>query len=196
MWILDSANRGDGVDLWIREGTTTKKVHRPYDPPFYLSLPDPDAHHAMIEALEDQYRAEACTFKTIFGEHAGYKIFAGREIAEAIEQQTMYEARLFNVDLRRDQRFMAENGIFPCSPKVPEVPDAGDTDQGRDFRFSPVADHDLRQMEIRIRDNPARSRVCTGAEITCGSPRPGRGLPARPAVREPRNGHRGSLRAR
>jgi len=100
-------------------------MHRPYDPPFYLSFPDPDAHHAMIEALEDQYRAEACTFKMIFGEYAGYKIFAGREIAEAIEQQTLYEARLFNVDVRRDQQFMAENGIFPCSPEVPEVGDTG-----------------------------------------------------------------------
>ena len=69
----------------------------------------------MIEALEEQYRAEPCTFTTIFGECEGYAVFAGRPVAEAIEQQTQFAAQLFNVDVRRDQRFMAEHGIVPCS---------------------------------------------------------------------------------
>ena len=154
MWILDSANRGDGVDLWVREGMCTKKVHCPYDPPFFLSLPDPDAHHEMIAALEDRYRAEECVFRTIFGELEGHKVFAGRDVAEAIEQQTACAARLFNVDVRRDQRFMAENGIFACST-------------GNDSRFAPEIVHDLRQMEIRICDNPSRSAVCTEVRVTC-----------------------------
>ena len=112
MWILDSAYRG-GVDLWVRDGAVTKIRHE-YDPPFYLYLPDPHPHHDMIGTLESEYHAGECTFTTIFGELSGYKVFAGRSVAEAIEQQTNYEAQLFNVDVRIDQRFMAEHGIFPC----------------------------------------------------------------------------------
>jgi DNA polymerase I len=153
MWILDSVSRG-GVDLWYRDGTV-KKVHHGYDPPFYLHLPDPHPHHGMIEALESGYRAEECTFTTIFGDRAGYKVFAGRPVAEAIEQQTRYEAQLFNVDVRIDQRFMAERGISPCC-----------TDQKS--RFSPDLTCDLRRMEIRIRDNPARSPVCSDIDVVCG----------------------------
>jgi DNA polymerase I len=145
MWILDSVSRG-GVDLWYRDGTV-KKVHYGYDPPFYLHLPDPHPHHGMIEALESEYRAEECTFTTIFGDRAGYKVFAGRPVAEAIEQQTRYEAQLFNVDVRIDQRFMAERGIFPCG-----------TDHGS--RFSPDLSCDLRLMEIRIDGNPALRYPC------------------------------------
>ncbi len=113
MWILDSAFRGGGMDLWHKDGTV-QRIHHEYDPPFYLHLPDPDLHHGMIEALEEQYRAEPCTFTTIFGEHEGYAVFAGRPVAEAIEQQTQFAAQLFNVDVRRDQRFMAEQGVVPC----------------------------------------------------------------------------------
>jgi len=153
MWILDSVSRG-GVDLWYRDGTV-KKVHYGYDPPFYLHLPDPHPHHGMIEALESEYRAEECTFTTIFGDRAGYRVFAGRTVAEAIEQQTRYEAQLFNVDVRIDQRFMAERGIVPCC-----------TDPGS--RFSPDLSCDLRRMEIRIRDNPARSPVCSDVDVVCG----------------------------
>jgi DNA polymerase I len=150
MWILDSAFRG-GVDLWSKDGAV-QRIHHEYDPPFYLHLPDPDAHHAMITALEEEYRAEPCIFKTIFGECKGYRVFAGRTVAEAIERQTQYAAELFNVDVRRDQRFMAEHGIIPCS-----------SDMG--LRFSPEFTHDLRQMEIRIRGDPALTRTCSEISV-------------------------------
>jgi DNA polymerase I len=156
MWILDSANRGDGIDLWCKEGSGTRKIHCPYDPPFYLQLEDPGAHHEMIAWLEEHSRAEECSFRTIFGERAGYRVFGGRKLAEAIEQQTGYSAQFFNVDVRRDQRFMAENGIFCCGEE-------------NDSRFSPVFGYDLRQMEIHIHDNPAISTACTDVGVTCGS---------------------------
>jgi DNA polymerase I len=156
MWILDSANREDGVDLWCKDGSGVRRVHYPYDPPFFLHLSDPGAHHEMIESLEEHCRAEECSFKTIFGELAGYRVFGGRKIAEAIEQQTGYGTQFFNVDVRRDQRFMAENGIFPCGTE-------------NDSRFSPVFAHDLRQMTIHIHDNPALSAACTDVEVTCES---------------------------
>ena len=151
MWILDSALRGGGVDLWHKDGTV-QKCHHEYDPPFYLHLKDPDLHHEMIEVLEERYRAEPCTFTTIFGDCEGYRVFAGRPVAEAIEQQTQFAAQLFNVDVRRDQRFMAENGIVPCCA------DPSD-------RFSPIFEHGLNCMEIRIRDDPARDQTCSDIEI-------------------------------
>ena len=147
MWILDSAIRDGGVDLWSKEGTV-KRIHHEYNPPFFLRLPDPDAHHELIAALEERHRAEPCTFRTIFGEYDGYRVWAGRPVAEAIEQQTQYAAELFNVDVRRDQRFMAEHGIIPCSTDM-------------DSRFSPEFAHDLHQMEIRIHGDPALARTCT-----------------------------------
>jgi DNA polymerase I len=109
----------------------------------------------MLEALEEHYRAEPCTFTTIFGELEGYRVFAGRPVAEAVEQQTQFAAQLFNVDVRRDQRFMAEHGVIPCCA------DPAD-------RFTPVFEHGLNCMEIRIHDDPARDRTCSDIDIVCG----------------------------
>ncbi len=150
MWIFDAAWR-NGVDLWYRDGGV-KCRHHEYDPQFYLYLPDPSAYHEMIDALMDNYRAEACTFRTLFGELDGFGIPAGRVVAEAIEQQTQGDAQLFNVDVRRDQRFMAEQGIFPCG----EV---------GEYRYSPDFSYDLSQVEIRIHDHPARATTCTDVEL-------------------------------
>ena len=153
MWILDSAIRSGGVDLWHKDGSV-QKCHHEYDPPFYLHLKDTDLHHGMIEALEEQYRAEPCTFTTIFGKREGYRVFAGRQVAEAIEQQTQFAAQLFNVDVRRDQRLMAERGIVPCCADPED-------------RFSPTFEHGLNCMEIRIHDDPARNETCSDIEIVC-----------------------------
>jgi DNA polymerase I len=150
VWILDSAWR-NGVDLWYRDGSV-KCRHHDYDPPFYLYLPDPPAHHEMIDALAERYRAEACTFRTLSGDFDGFSVHAGRVVAEAIEQQTQGDAQLFNVDVRRDQRFMAEEGIFPC----------GNTGESR---YSPDFQYDLRVVEIRIHDHPACSTLCTDVEL-------------------------------
>ena len=156
MWVLDSAYRSGGVDLWGKEGTgRVQRVHCEYDPPFFFCLPNPDAHHEMTEALEEAYRAEPCTFATIFGECEGFRVFAGRPVAEAIEQQTGFAAQLFNVDVRRDQRFMAEEGIIPCSTEMRT-------------RFSPEIPHDLEIMEIRIAGDPSLSRTCTEISVVHG----------------------------
>ena len=106
MWILDSAYRDGGIDLWTKDGVVTK-VHHPYNPPFLVHFHDPHANHEMIDALEERYGAEECTIRTIIDELPGYKVFAGRDVAEAIEAQAQFDVQLFNVDVRRDQRFMA-----------------------------------------------------------------------------------------
>ena len=151
MWIVDSAYRDGGIDLWTKDGTVTK-VHHDYNPPFFVHFRDPHAHHEMISALEERYNAEECTIRTIFGVLPGYTVHADREVVEAIERQAQYEVDLFNVDVRRDQRFMAERGLCPC---------AGEHDN----RFSPEITHDLSVLEIRIHGNPARSALPTDIEV-------------------------------
>ena len=151
MWIVDSAYRDGGIDLWTKEGAVTK-VHHDYHPPFLIHFHDPPAHHDMIDALEERYGAGECTIRTLFGDLLGYSVYAGRDVAEVIEQQAAFDVQLFNVDVRRDQRFMAENGIFPCSAE-------------NDSRFSPKFPHDLHSVEITIHDNPALSRLCSDVEV-------------------------------
>src|SRR5208283_4799505 len=143
VWILDSAYRDGGIDLWTKDGAVTK-VHYDYQPSFYVHFHDSHAHYEMIETLEERYDAEECTIRTIFGALPGYAVPAGRDVAEAIERQAQDDVELFNVDVRRDQRFMAERGLCPC---------AGEHDN----RFSPEITHDLSVLEIRIHGNPARS---------------------------------------
>jgi DNA polymerase I len=152
MWILDSAYRDGGIDLWVKDGTV-HKIHHAYDPPFHVHFRDPHAHYGMIEALEEQYGAEECTIRMIFGDRAGYSVHGTREIAEAIEKQAQYNVELYNVDVRRDQRFMAENGLIPCS-------------ESADARFEPSIAHDLNVLEIRIPGEPAVVQEITGAELT------------------------------
>ena len=151
MWIVDSAYRNGGVDLWTKDGTVTK-VHHEYNPPFFIHFHDPPAHHDMIDTLEERYGAEECTIRTIFGDLPGYSVYAGRDVAEAIEQQAQFDVQLFNVDVRRDQRFMAEHGIFPCGAE-------------NDSRFSPEFSHDLNSIEIKVHDNPALSSLCSDVEV-------------------------------
>jgi DNA polymerase I len=151
MWIIDSAYRNGGIDLWTKEGSVTK-VHHDYHPPFLIHFHDPPAHHAMIDTLEERYGAEECIIHTLLGDLPGYSVCAGRDVAEAIEQQAAYDVQLFNVDVRRDQRFMAEKGIFPCSAD-------------NDSRFSPEFLHNLKSVKITIHDNPALSRLCSDVEV-------------------------------
>jgi DNA polymerase I len=151
MWIIDSAYRDGGIDLWTKDGKVTK-IHHDYNPPFLIHFHDPHAHHGMIDALEERYGAEECTIRTIFGDLPGYSVRAGRDFAEAIEQQASFDVQLFNVDVRRDQRFMAENGISPCSAE-------------HDSRFSPEFPHDLNSVKINLHGNPALSALCSDVEV-------------------------------
>ncbi|NYT21833.1 MAG: type B DNA-directed DNA polymerase [Methanomicrobiales archaeon] len=113
MVIIDTRYR-DAVEIWEWSAGRIHRVTVPYAPSFLLHLPDPALHRELLEALEAEYGAEECTFRTIFGECDGYRVPAGREIAAAIERQTGYDAQLYNVDVRLDQRYLAGEGRVPC----------------------------------------------------------------------------------
>ena len=88
MVIIDTSFRPEtGIDIWHRDGSI-RCERIPVQPQFYLHLPDPHTHANLISALDDHYVVEECEFSTIFGTLPGFRITAGREVAEAIEQQS------------------------------------------------------------------------------------------------------------
>jgi DNA polymerase I len=119
-----------------------------------MYLKDPHTHREMIESLESLYRAEECRFGTIYGCLEGYRIYADRAVAEKIEKQTGYTAELYNVDVRQDQRYMAEHDIFPC----------GHRDESR---FSPDFKIPLNMMELRVLGDPSPRLVGPAMEVSC-----------------------------
>jgi DNA polymerase I len=156
MWIFDSYYKGC-VELWGRERGLTK-VSAASPPSFYMHLRDPHAHWEMIEGLGSRYKVEECTFRTIFGAFQGHKIYASRKVAEKIEIQTQYAAEIYNVDVRQDQRYMAEHDIFPCG-------DRGES------RFAPDFDVPLTSMEIQVTGDPSMPREISCVQILNGCKR-------------------------
>jgi len=149
------------VHLWARErGLVRTAVLQP--PSFYLHLPDPATHRGMIEALESLYRLEEASFCTIYGRQEGYLIYADRSVAEKIEIQTRYAAELYNVDVRRDQQYLAERDIFPC----------GGEDESR---FSPDFESPLRAMRLHFSGDPLRRRAISRVELAWGEAEDGKG---------------------
>jgi DNA polymerase, archaea type len=153
MWIFDSYYMGC-VELWGRERGLTK-VNAAYPPSFYIRLNDPSAHREMIETLESRFEAEECSFRTIFGTFQGHRIHTGRKVAEKIEIQTHHQAELYNVDVRQDQRYMAEHDIFPC----------GDGDESR---FCPDFEVPLSGLEIQVAGDPSMPKEISSVEVLDG----------------------------
>jgi DNA polymerase, archaea type len=153
MWIFDSYYKGC-VELWGRERALTK-VSTAFPPSFYMHLKDPPAHREMIEALESRFKAEEFSFRTIFGTFQGHRIYAGRRVAEKIEIQTRHQAELYNVDVRQDQRYMAEQDIFPC----------GDRDESR---FCPDFEVPLTSLEMQVAGDPSMPREIACVEVLDG----------------------------
>jgi DNA polymerase, archaea type len=122
----------------VKKGSTTSTA---YSPSFYMHLKDPHAHWEMIQALENRFRVEECSFNSIFGTFEGHRIFASRKVAEKIEIQTRYAAELFNVDVRQDQRYLAEKDLFPC----------GERDESR---FSPDFEIPLSILGMEVAGDP------------------------------------------
>jgi DNA polymerase I len=151
MWILDSCYRHGAVELWDRS-RPARMERIPYAPSFYLRLPDPHAHWEMIEAIGSRYPVEECRFRTVYGPAEGYRITGGRDVADAIERETRHAAQLYNVDIRLDQRYLAEQGLFPCGLPGEDRMDAD----------PPLP---LTTLGVRVLDNPY-SGGCTSVSVS------------------------------
>ncbi len=156
MWIFDSYYKGC-VHLWGRERCLSR-VSVAYPPSFYMHLKDPPAHQDMIAALENRFKIEECSFRTIFGTFQGHRIYASRKVAEKIEIQTRHQAEFYNVDVRQDQRYMAEHDLFPC----------GDRDESR---FSPDFEVPLNSLELQVAGDPSMPREISRVEVLDGHKR-------------------------
>jgi DNA polymerase I len=152
MWILDSSSRGR-VLAWGCRGEGTREL--PATPSFLLHLPDPHGDRDLLDGLAARYPVEECTFSTVYGPLGGYRVAAGREVAEQIESQTRCAADLYNVDIRLDQRAMAEAGVVPCSY-------SGESRFALDF---PVP---LQAAELAARGNPYRDGPLPPLELQSG----------------------------
>jgi DNA polymerase I len=155
MWIFDSYHRG-AVELWGRERGSPKPLTFRYQPSFYLYLEDPHAHWEMIEGLESRFKVRECSFDTIYGSRNGYEIWAGRDVALKIEKQTRMQAQLYNVELRIDQRYLADRGLFPCG-------DEGESRFDTDFEIP------LTSLKIEVNANPQLTRTMTEISVQNGS---------------------------
>jgi DNA polymerase I len=148
MWITDSCYR-DGVEIWEKTGRSTRRITVPYNPGFYLQLPDEALHRELLDALESDYGATESRFRTVYGPCEGWMVPAGRDVAMAIERQTGYAAQLYNVDIRLDQRYLAEQGQVPCCGEGEE-------------RFSTDLSLPFRVLELQAQGNPfAGDRFCS-----------------------------------
>lgn len=144
MWILDSSS-GKHVELWVKDNGL-KKICRNYSPPFLVHLPERHSATELMESLATKYRVEECCFRTIYGSLEGFAVYAPPAVAHLVEKHTKYRAELFNVDVRKDQRFLAESGYSMC------------TNSG-ESRFSWNFDVPLEILEMRIVGDPRRKVI-------------------------------------
>lgn len=151
MWIIDSSLRKDEVVLW-GPGGAVERVRAPSS--FLFNLPDLPSYWEMVDGLAETFPVSEVTIQTIYGPLKGFQVNAGVSVAEMIAAQTQYSARLFNVDLRRDLRYLAEHRHSPCRGR------------GTD-RFSATVDQDLVTMEIAIKGDPLQKRAITDCTVTC-----------------------------
>ena len=79
----------------------------------------------------------------------GHRIYASRKVAEKIEKQTRYAAVLYNMDVRQDQRYLAEKDLFPCR----DIDEAGFS---TDFQV-PLS---IPGMEVAVDPNLPREISC------------------------------------
>jgi DNA polymerase I len=76
-------------------------------------------------------------------------------VAEKIEMQTHYAAELNNVDIRQDQRYIADHDIYPC----------GDREESR---FSPVFEIPLTRLELKVAGDPSMPNEISRIKVLNG----------------------------
>lgn len=143
VFLLDVTRTPAGVETWEIRDRRLSCTHHEIVQSFLLSFPDPHRWYELLEGLEEEVEVVPCSFRTLHGEEDGYIVYAGRETADLVERQTRHQARLYNVDIRPEQRFTAEHGIVPGGIA------------GADRFFSPPFE-DLVSMQISCQASPHR----------------------------------------
>lgn len=152
MPVIDACYRDGCVLTWERENGKVTSRQVPWDRSFILDLTGAERHVDLLEGLSSLFRVDQCRFRTLRGEREGYRIHAGRDIADAVERQASRDAILYDVDIRAEQQYCAQNRIVPCiSPG--------------DYRFSTTLPAGLAIMTVRARGNPWTSHTMEGITL-------------------------------
>ncbi len=139
MWVFDAVHR-DGISLWVKgkkKGAGVSCTNHPFIPSFSFTLPEDRESSNLIAGLEDHFSIEETKIKTINESFSGYRIEAPRQVADIIEKETNYQSKLYNVDIRGEQRFFAERNTVPCCSDINE-------------RFSVTTDFPLSVITLKI----------------------------------------------
>lgn len=137
------------MNLWLKGKKARKRFIR-YDDSFLIHFPDRHKHAELIECLETKYRVEETTFKTIFGDKDGYRVYAPRKIARMIETQAP-DAEIYNADTRREMEYLASRGLSCLSELFQD-------------RFD-LSIPELKVFECKVRfDNPVNPSRITAIE--------------------------------
>jgi DNA polymerase I len=152
MPVIDACCRDGNILTWERANGKVTSRSVPWDRSFILDLAGEERHGDLLDGLSSLFRVDECHFRTLGGEREGYRIHAGRDIADAVERQAARDALLYDVDIRAEQQYCAQNGIVPCiSPG--------------EHRFSTALPADLGIMTVRARGNPWTSHSTEGITL-------------------------------
>ncbi len=113
-WIFDISFEYDGLNLWVKEGDTVKKYHKEYKNSYFLCLPKGFDSSGLMDEAEALKTAKKDTFRTIYGEFQGWKIYSDKKFALELEKKTRYNADFYNLDVRTEQKYLAENNLSFC----------------------------------------------------------------------------------
>ncbi len=152
-WIFDVGTRRGTIELWAKEDGRTVRTSEPFSHAFLAAFDDPSRHSDLIDDLTDRYGAAPCRFRTVYGAHDGYRVHAGASVAEALEKQAGYGVHLYNVDVRTEQLYFAQNGRTPCS-----------AEEGTPFTTE--RDHPLTSLRVRPGELPGRGGRLDAVTVT------------------------------
>jgi len=158
MWIFDSYFKGC-VELWSRERALAR-ASAAYPPSFYLLLKDPPEHREMIEFLETRFKAEDCSFRTIYGTHQGHRIYAGSQSRREDRDPDSPPGRALQRGCPPGSALhgRAEHDLFPY----------GDRDKSR---FTPDFQIPLTILELQVIGDPSMPSEISRIEVLDGHKR-------------------------
>ncbi|WP_048098148.1 hypothetical protein [Archaeoglobus sulfaticallidus] len=127
-----------------------RKRYVRHDDSVLIHFPDKHGHAELVEDLETRYRVEEVTFRTIYGEKEGFRVYAPKRVAKKIEIQAP-EAEIYNADLRREVEYLAARGLSRLSEPFQD-------------RFD-LSIPELKVFECKVRfDNPVNPSQLTAIE--------------------------------
>ena len=158
MWIFDSYCKGC-LETWGRERSLTK-ASAAYPPSFYMHPRDTAGHSEMIEAGGEPLQGRGMQLQNHLLHLPGPPDLrwpqSRREDRDPDQPPSRNsKAELYNVDVRHDQRYLAEHDIFPC----------GDRDESR---FSPDFQVLLTSLELQAAGDPSMPRDISRIEVLDG----------------------------